>query len=100
MYHIAVPGGVEHAILELSNFTVHGLGLADRQQHRAEPDRDGNRDRQELKQWSTRFERRPACLDVREVRCHPRKLHANQSPVHLLLTLFHLFATFWRADAT
>ncbi|MCX6970208.1 MAG: phospholipase D-like domain-containing protein [Verrucomicrobia bacterium] len=51
MYHVATAG-VEDAILGSSNFTVRGLGLGNSGNNiELNLIVDGNRDRQELKQW-------------------------------------------------
>src|SRR5450432_4054458 len=51
MYHVATAG-VEDAILGSSNFTVRGLGLGNAGNNiELNLIVDGNRDRQELKQW-------------------------------------------------
>jgi SNF2 family DNA or RNA helicase len=97
MYHIATAG-VEDAILGSSNFTVRGLGLgAAGNNIELNLIVDGNRDRQELKQWFTElWNDEKLVKDVKEdVLLYLRKLYANQSPQFIYyLTLFHLFRDF------
>jgi SNF2 family DNA or RNA helicase len=94
MYHIA-NGGVEDAILGSSNFTVRGLGLgASGNNIELNLVVDGNRDRQELKQWFADVWGDPKLTqDVKDdVLLYLRKLYANQPPQFIYyLTLFHLF---------
>ncbi len=97
MYHIATQG-VEDAILGSSNFTVHGLGLGTGDNNiELNLIVDGNRDRQELKQWFTDLWNSEALVrDVKEdVLQYLRKLYCNHSPQFIYyLTLFHLFRNF------
>jgi len=97
MYHIA-NGGVEEAILGSSNFTVSGLGLGEAGNNiELNLIVDGNRDRQELKQWFTEvWNDENLVKDVKDdVLLYLRKLYANQSPQFIYyLTLFHLFRDF------
>jgi SNF2 family DNA or RNA helicase len=101
MYHIA-NGGVEDAILGSSNFTVRGLGLgATGNNIELNLIVDGNRDRQELKQWfSELWNDETLVKDVKdEVVQYLQKLYANQSPQFIYyLTLFHLFRDFLDGD--
>ena len=97
MYHIATQG-VEDAILGSSNFTVRGLGLGNGGNNiELNLIVDGNRDRQELKQWFTDLWNNEALVrDVKEdVLQYLRKLYCNHSPQFIYyLTLFHLFRDF------
>ena len=97
MYHIATAG-VEDAILGSSNFTVRGLGLGEAGNNiELNLIVDGNRDRQELKQWFTElWNDEKLVKDVKEdVLLYLRKLYANQPPQFIYyLTLFHLFRDF------
>jgi SNF2 family DNA or RNA helicase len=97
MYHIATQG-IEDAILGSSNFTVHGLGLGNSGNNiELNLIVDGNRDRQELKQWFTDLWNNEALVrDVKEdVLQYLRKLYCNHSPQFIYyLTLFHLFRDF------
>jgi len=94
MYHVA-NGGVEDAILGSSNFTVRGLGLGSGGNNiELNLIVDGNRDRQELKQWFDEIWGDARLVkDVKdEVLSYLAKLYTNQSPQFLYyLTLFHLF---------
>ena len=94
MYHIDTAG-VESAILGSSNFTVRGLGLSQGGNNiELNLIVDGNRDRQELKEWFTEvWNDRELTKDVKQdVLCYLAMLYANQSPQFIYyLTLFHLF---------
>jgi hypothetical protein len=94
MYHVA-NGGVEEAILGSSNFTVCGLGLGNGGNNiELNLIVDGNRDRQELKQWfSDVWNDDKLVKDVKEdVLLYLHKLYANQPPQFIYyLTLYHLF---------
>ena len=97
MYHVD-NAGVEEAILGSSNFTVRGLGLG-HSGNNIELNLivDGNRDRQELKQWFEEiWDDERLVKDVKQdVLLYLRKLYANQSPQFIYyLTLFHLFRDF------
>jgi hypothetical protein len=97
MYHVAT-GGVEDAILGSSNFTVRGLGLGDGGNNiELNLIVDGNRDRQELKEWFREVWNDDNLVkDVKEdVLLFLGKLYANQPPQFIYyLTLFHLFRDF------
>ncbi|MDX9792371.1 MAG: helicase-related protein [Kiritimatiellia bacterium] len=97
MYHIANQG-VEDAILGSSNFTVYGLGLGNGGNNiELNLIVDGNRDRQELKQWfNDLWTSGTLVKDVKQdVLQYLRKLYCNHSPQFIYyLTLFHLFRDF------
>ncbi len=94
MYHIA-NGGVEEAIVGSSNFTVRGLGLGETGNNiELNLVVDGNRDRQELKQWfGETWGNDDLVRNVKtEVLRYLEKIYANHSPQFIYyLTLFHLF---------
>lgn len=97
MYHVATAG-VEDAILGSSNFTVRSLGLG----HAGNNIElnlivDGNRDRQELKQWFDELWGNDALVkDVkRDVLNYLKQLYENHTPEFIYYkTLFHLFEKF------
>ena len=97
MYHVATAG-VEDAILGSSNFTVRGLGLG----HAGNNIElnlivDGNRDRQELKQWFDELWGNDALVkDVKQdVLTYLKQLYENHTPEFIYYkTLFHLFEKF------
>jgi SNF2 family DNA or RNA helicase len=97
MYHVATTG-VEDAILGSSNFTVRGLGLGiARNNIELNLVVDGNRDRQELKQWFDELWSNDALVkDVKEdVLNYLKQLYENNSPEFIYYkTLFHIFETF------
>lgn len=94
MYHIA-KGGVEHAMLGSSNFTVHGLGLTHANSNiELNLVVDSDRDRQDLKRWFYELWNDDALVqDVKqEVLDYLGQLYANHPPQFIYyLTLFHLF---------
>lgn len=94
MYHIAT-GGVEEAILGSSNFTVRGLGLgAAGNNIELNLIVDGNRDRQELKQWFGELWGNEALVkDVKQnVLNYLKQLYENNTPEFIYYkTLFHIF---------
>ena len=97
MYHVATAG-VEDAILGSSNFTVRGLGLgADNNNIELNLIVDGNRDRQELKQWFDELWGNDALVkDVKQdVLEYLKQLYENHAPEFIYYkTLFHIFETF------
>ena len=97
MYHVATAG-VEDAILGSSNFTVRGLGLgAAGNNIELNLIVDGNRDRQELKQWFDELWRNEALVkDVKqEVLNYLKQLYENNAPEFVYYkTLFHIFERF------
>jgi len=97
MYHIATAG-VEDAILGSSNFTVRGLGLGSVGNNiELNLIVDGNRDRQELKQWFDELWSHPTLVkDVKqEVLDYLKQLYENNTPEFIYYkTLFHLFEKF------
>ena len=96
LYHIA-NGPVEHAIVGSSNFTVRGLGLGQENNIELNLIVDGNRDRQELKQWFDEiWADNKLVTDVKQdVLEYLQKLYTNHSPQFIYyLTLFHLFRDF------
>ena len=97
MYHVATAG-VQDAILGSSNFTVRGLGLgADNNNIELNLIVDGNRDRQELKQWFDELWNNPTLVkDVKqEVLEYLKQLYENHAPEFIYYkTLFHIFETF------
>jgi len=97
MYHVA-NGGVEDAILGSSNFTVRGLGLgADDNNIELNLIVDGNRDRQELKQWFDElWNNQTLVKDVKqEVLEYLKQLYENHAPEFIYYkTLFHIFEAF------
>ena len=97
MYHVATAG-VEDAILGSSNFTVRGLGLGE-QGNNIELNLivDGNRDRQELKQWFDELWNNSELVkDVKqEVLDYLKQLYENNPPDFIYYkTLFHIFEKF------
>ncbi len=97
MYHVAT-GGVEDAILGSSNFTVRGLGLGDGDNNiELNLIVDGNRDRQELKQWFDELWSSPTLVeDVKQdVLNYLKQLYENNTPEFIYYkTLFHIFEKF------
>jgi len=97
MYHVATAG-VEDAIIGSSNFTVRGLGLG----HAGNNIElnlivDGNRDRQELKQWFDELWADTTLVkDVKqEVLNYLKQLYENNPPEFIYYkTLFHIFEKF------
>ncbi len=97
MYHVAT-GGVEDAILGSSNFTVRGLGLGNAGNNiELNLIVDGNRDRQELKQWFEElWGNETLVMDVKEdVLNYLKQLYENNPPEFIYYkTLFHVFEKF------
>ncbi|MFA4836650.1 MAG: phospholipase D-like domain-containing protein, partial [Dehalococcoidia bacterium] len=97
MYHVATAG-VEDAILGSSNFTVRGLGLGNGDNNiELNLIVDGNRDRQELKQWFDELWNNPDLVkDVKqEVLQYLQQLYENNAPEFIYYkTLFHIFEKF------
>jgi len=97
MYHIATAG-VEDAILGSSNFTVRGLGLGSTGNNiELNLIVDGNRDRQELKQWFDElWTSQTLVADVKQdVLNYLKQLYENNSPEFIYYkTLFHIFEKF------
>jgi len=97
MYHIATAG-VEDAILGSSNFTVRGLGLGNAGNNiELNLVVDGNRDRQELKQWFDElWSNETLVKDVKQdVLNYLKQLYENNTPEFIYYkTLFHIFETF------
>ena len=97
MYHIA-NGGLEHAILGSSNFTVRGLGLGSTGNNiELNLVVDGNRDRQELKQWFDElWSNETLVKDVKQdVLRYLAQLYENHTPEFIYYkTLFHIFEKF------
>lgn len=97
MYHVATAG-VEDAILGSSNFTVRGLGLGNGDNNiELNLIVDGNRDRQELKQWFDELWGNEALVkDVKQdVLNHLKQLYENNTPEFIYYkTLFHIFEKF------
>lgn len=97
MYHVATAG-VEDAVVGSSNFTVRGLGLG----HAGNNIElnlivDGNRDRQELKQWFNEIWANEALVkDVKQdVLNYLKQLYDNHTPEFIYYkTLFHIFEKF------
>jgi SNF2 family DNA or RNA helicase len=97
MYHVATAG-VEDAILGSSNFTVRGLGLGN-EGNNIELNLivDGNRDRQELKQWFDELWGNETLVkDVKQdVLNYLKQLYENNTPEFIYYkTLFHIFEKF------
>jgi hypothetical protein len=94
MYH-AASGGREHAIIGSSNFTVRGLGLGSGNNNiELNLIVDGNRDRQELKQWFDElWVNDDLVKDVKkDVLEYLKQLYENHPPEFVYYkTLFHLF---------
>lgn len=97
MYHVATSG-VENAIIGSSNFTVRGLGLGDVGNNiELNLVVDGNRDRQELKQWFDELWDNDALVkDVKQdVLSYLKQLYENNTPEFIYYkTLFHIFEKF------
>ena len=97
MYHVATAG-VEDAILGSSNFTVRGLGLGSAGNNiELNLIVDGNRDRQELKQWFDELWGNEALVkDVKQdVLNYLKQLYENNTPEFIYYkTLFHIFEKF------
>jgi len=97
MYHVATAG-VEDAILGSSNFTVRGLGLGNAGNNiELNLIVDGNRDRQELKQWFDEIWGNDALVkDVKQdVLTYLKQLYENNTPEFIYYkTLFHIFEKF------
>ena len=97
MYHVATAG-VEDAILGSSNFTVRGLGLgAAGNNIELNLIVDGNRDRQELKQWFDElWGNKTLVKDVKQdVLNYLKQLYENNTPEFIYYkTLFHIFEKF------
>ena len=97
MYHVATAG-VEDAILGSSNFTVRGLGLGNAGNNiELNLIVDGNRDRQELKQWFDEIWGNEALVkDVKQdVLNYLKQLYENNTPDFIYYqTLFHIFEKF------
>lgn len=97
MYHVATAG-VEDAILGSSNFTVRGLGLGTGNNNiELNLIVDGNRDRQELKQWFDELWGNDDLVrDVKEeVSQYLKQLYENNAPEFIYYkTLFHIFERF------
>jgi len=97
MYHVATAG-VEDAILGSSNFTVRGLGLGNAGNNiELNLIVDGNRDRQELKQWFTElWGNEDLVKDVKQdVLNYLKQLYDNNTPEFIYYkTLFHIFEKF------
>jgi len=97
MYHIA-NGGVEDAILGSSNFTVRGLGLGTAGNNiELNLIVDGNRDRQELKQWFDEIWGNETLVkDVKQdVLNYLKQLYENHTPEFIYYkTLYHIFEKF------
>src|SRR5712691_10034957 len=91
-YYVATAG-VEDAILGSSNFTVRGLGLGNGNNNiELNLIVDGNRDRQELKQWFDELWSNPNLVkDVKqEVLQYLKQLYENNAPEFIYYkTLFH-----------
>ena len=97
MYHVATAG-VEDAILGSSNFTVRGLGLGNAGNNiELNLIVDGNRDRQELKQWFDELWGNDALVkDVKQdVLNYLKQLYENNTPEFIYYkTLYHIFEKF------
>ncbi len=97
MYHVATAG-VEDAILGSSNFTVRGLGLGTSNNNiELNLIVDGNRDRQELKQWFDELWNSDTLVkDVKQdVLSYLKQLYENNTPEFIYYkTLFHIFEKF------
>ena len=97
MYHVATAG-VEEAIVGSSNFTVRGLGLGNGDNNiELNLIVDGNRDRQELKQWFDELWSHPNLVkDVKqEVLQYLKQLYEDNAPEFIYYkTLFHIFEKF------
>ena len=97
MYHVA-NAGVEDAILGSSNFTVRGLGLGNGNNNiELNLIVDGNRDRQELKQWFDElWSSETLVKDVKQdVLNYLKQLYENNTPEFIYYkTLFHIFEKF------
>lgn len=94
MYHVAT-GGVEEAILGSSNFTVRGLGLGSAGNNiELNLIVDGNRDRQELKQWFAELWGNETLVKnvKQDVLNYLKQLYENNTPEFIYYkTLFHIF---------
>lgn len=96
--YLIANGDVEDAILGSSNFTVHGLGLAQNGNNiELNLEVDNNRDRRDLKAWFDELWTDPSLVrDVKaDVLQYLEKLYCEQSPEFLYYkTLFHIFEQF------
>ncbi len=97
MYHVATAG-VEDAIIGSSNFTVRGLGLGSSGNNiELNLIVDGNRDRQELKQWFDELWGNEVLVkDVKQdVLNYLKQLYENNTPEFIYYkTLYHIFVKF------
>jgi SNF2 family DNA or RNA helicase len=98
MYHVA-NGGVEHAIIGSSNFTVRGLGLGANGGNNLELNLlvDSTRDRNDLKTWFDEAWQNPDLVkDVKaEVLLYLEQLYQNHAPEFIYYkTLYHIFESF------
>lgn len=95
MYHITQASGVEKAIVGSSNFTVSGLGLGNSNNIELNTIVDGDRDRQELRQWFDSIWNDQSGLveDVKEqVLGYLDQLYAENEPEFIYFkTLYHIF---------
>jgi superfamily II DNA or RNA helicase len=100
MYHITQQNGVQKAIVGSSNFTVHGLGLGRGLDKNIELNMviDGDRDREELKEWFDSIWNDDSDLvkDVKEeVLEYLDQLYAENSPEFIYYkTLYHIFGAY------
>lgn len=96
LYHVATAG-VEHAILGSSNFTSRGLGVAGTNNIELNLVVDGNRDRQEVKQWfDDLWGNDDLVKDVKQDVLHYlEQLYQNNAPEFIYYkTLYHVFKKF------
>lgn len=97
MYHVNTAG-IEDAILGSSNFTVRGLGLGTNDNNiELNLIVDGNRDRNELKQWfDDLWDNQKLVKDVKqEVLEYLKQLYENHTPEFIYYkTLFQIFEKF------
>jgi SNF2 family DNA or RNA helicase len=96
LYHLTAPNGRHDAVVGSSNFTVHGLGLAEDGNNNIELNIqiDSRRDREELKVWFDElWNDRQLVEDVTaEVLAYLEKIYADNSPQFIYYkTLYHVF---------
>lgn len=93
MYHLS-NGGIHHATLGSSNFTVNGLGLGQNNNIELNLELDSRRDIEDLKYWFEElWDDKKLVTDVKEeVLQYLEQLYANHAPQFIYYkTLYHVF---------